>query len=193
MSTQTVVEVPVRSETQEGCVAVQEVPYSVPQQSLVSTCQFYAGFWRRLVAYLIDYSVIMVVMSVIIIITVVSTGLLTGVMNETIGGQIGGTIGRIVGFFGIWLYFSLFESSRKQATLGKLALGIKIVGPDNTRISFGRATDVMAGFTDKKQALHDMVASCYVVRREIPVSSLVQKGAEGHNYESESSAMGWRN
>jgi uncharacterized RDD family membrane protein YckC len=151
----------------------------------------------------------MVVMSVIIIITVVSTGLLTGVMNETIGGQIGGTIGRIVGFFGIWLYFSLFESSRKQATLGKLALGIKIVGPDNTRISFGRATGrhfakilsgltlgvgyVMAGFTDKKQALHDMVASCYVVRREIPVSSLVQKGAEGHNYESESSAMGWRN
>jgi uncharacterized RDD family membrane protein YckC len=71
------------------------------------------------------------------------------------------------------------ESSSKQATLGKLALGIVVTDLNGNRISFGRATGryfgkivsgmifaigyIMAGFTEKKQALHDMIASCLVV------------------------------
>jgi uncharacterized RDD family membrane protein YckC len=79
-----------------------------------------------------------------------------------------------------WLYFALFESSRWQATPGKMALGIKVTGMDGQRIGFGRATGryfgkfvsaiilcigfMMAGWTERKQALHDMIAGTLVVR-----------------------------
>ncbi len=80
-----------------------------------------------------------------------------------------------------WLYFALMESSVKQGTLGKMALGIIVTDANGNRISFGRATGryfgkiisgailcigyIMAGFTEKKQALHDMIAGCLVVNK----------------------------
>lgn len=79
-----------------------------------------------------------------------------------------------------WLYWSLLESSGAQATLGKRLLGLKVTDLANRRITFGRATGrffgkilsgltftvgfMMAGFTEKKQALHDIVAGTLVVR-----------------------------
>jgi len=79
-----------------------------------------------------------------------------------------------------WLYFALQESSAAQATLGKRALGIRVTDLEGRRISFLRATGrffgkyisaltlcigfMMAGFTERKQALHDMIASTLVVR-----------------------------
>ena len=76
------------------------------------------------------------------------------------------------------------ESSAKQATVGKMALGIIVTDLDGRRIGFGRATGryfakilsaltlgigfLMAGFTERKQALHDMVASCLVVKGVAP-------------------------
>jgi uncharacterized RDD family membrane protein YckC len=79
-----------------------------------------------------------------------------------------------------WLYFAKLESSARQATIGKRALGIAVTDLAGRRISFGRATGryfakflssvaaigfLMAGFTARKQALHDMIAGCLVVRR----------------------------
>ncbi len=80
-----------------------------------------------------------------------------------------------------WLYFALMESSAKQATLGKMALRIVVTDANGQRISFGRATGrhfakiisriilrigfIMAGFTRKKQALHDMMSDCLVVKK----------------------------
>lgn len=79
------------------------------------------------------------------------------------------------------LYFGLMESSRHQATLGKMALGIKVVDRDGRRLSFPHALGrwfaailsyltlyigfLMAAFTQKKQALHDVVAGTFVVDR----------------------------
>jgi uncharacterized RDD family membrane protein YckC len=79
-----------------------------------------------------------------------------------------------------WLYFALLESSSKQATVGKMALGIRVTDLDGRRITFGRATGrhfgkilsglilgigfLMAAFTERKQALHDMLAGTLVVR-----------------------------
>jgi uncharacterized RDD family membrane protein YckC len=128
----------------------------------------YAGFWRRFAASFLD-------------------GLLLSVVTAPFTLQVGGsiadasrrsassTISLVVG----WLYFALMESSAKQATLGKMALGIIVTDLDGRRIGFGRATGryfakilsaltlgigfLMAGFTERKQALHDMVASCLVV------------------------------
>lgn len=80
-----------------------------------------------------------------------------------------------------WLYYALFESSKYGGTLGKLAVGIRVTNCKGERISFGQATGryfakiisnltlyigyIMAGFTEKKQALHDMVANCIVIKR----------------------------
>lgn len=82
---------------------------------------------------------------------------------------------------GAWLYFALFESSSWQATPGKRALGLYVTDSQGRPISFARATGrtlgkiisgailyigfFMAGFTEKKQALHDMLADCLVLRR----------------------------
>lgn len=78
-----------------------------------------------------------------------------------------------------WLYYALMESSKLGGTLGKMAVSIKVVDMDGNRISFGRATGryfsriitnmtlligyIIAGFTYKKQALHDLMAGCLVV------------------------------
>jgi|SRR5215470_5618565 len=80
-----------------------------------------------------------------------------------------------------WLYHAVMESSSKQATFGKLSLKIKVTDFNGNRISFLRATArhfskiistvilllgfLMATFAKKKQALHDKIAGCLVVRR----------------------------
>lgn len=79
-----------------------------------------------------------------------------------------------------WFYAGLFESSRWQATPGKRFMNIYVVDYENQRLDFTQAfgrnvaklfSDVMlgigyilAGITRHKQALHDMVAKCMVVR-----------------------------
>jgi uncharacterized RDD family membrane protein YckC len=81
-----------------------------------------------------------------------------------------------------WLYFAGMESSGNQGTLGKMALGLVVTDMNGQPISFARASGrffskiitgmiplaigyIMAGFTEKKQALHDMIASCLVLRK----------------------------
>jgi uncharacterized RDD family membrane protein YckC len=79
-----------------------------------------------------------------------------------------------------WLYYALMESSVRQATLGKLALGLRVTDGAGRPITFGRATGrhfakylsaltlgigyMMAGWTQRKQALHDLVADTLVWR-----------------------------
>ena len=122
----------------------------------------YAGFWVRFVALLIDW-----------IVFAVGTGL---VAAATLGAA-----AVVVSFFGPWLYEAFMLSSEWQATIGKRAMSIVVVGADGGRISFARATGrhfakwlsfltlfigfIMAAFTSKKQALHDMIADTYVVNR----------------------------
>jgi uncharacterized RDD family membrane protein YckC len=78
------------------------------------------------------------------------------------------------------LYYSVFEASSWQATPGKRILRLYVTDLNGQRISFGRALIrnlarqisgiffigyLIAGFTEKKQALHDILASCLVLRR----------------------------
>jgi uncharacterized RDD family membrane protein YckC len=135
----------------------------------------YAGFWRRLVAIIIDWLVLTVVGTII--------GLAFGLVliSGDVSAQLGHTIANVLGITIGWLYFALMESSVKQATLGKMALGLMVTDLNGGRISFARATGrhfakiisalllflgfLMAGFTQRKQALHDMIASCLVIRQ----------------------------
>jgi uncharacterized RDD family membrane protein YckC len=101
------------------------------------------------------------------------------------GMRVAMALGMIASWFflviGRWLYFALQEASAAQATVGKRALGIYVTDRQGQRIGFGRATGryfgkilsalilfigfMMAGWTERKQALHDMLADTLVVRR----------------------------
>ena len=88
----------------------------------------------------------------------------------------------LLAIVGSWLYYAGFESSSWQGTPGKKVLNIFVTDLTGTRISFGRATGrffarlitrliplgigyILAGITERKQALHDMIASTLVLRR----------------------------
>ncbi len=151
----------------------------------------YAGFWLRFVAYLIDdiiLGVIGFVISLPFIGTIIFSGIAISELDECDGSKLFGVAGIIGAVLLLiititavgWLYFALFESSKQQATLGKMALGLKVTDMEGNKISFARATGryfgkiisnmifmigyILAGLTEKKQALHDMIAGCLVIR-----------------------------
>lgn len=80
------------------------------------------------------------------------------------------------------MYFALMESSKRQATIGKLIFGLQVVGDGEERISFKRAIGrtfarilsgipigagyIMVGFHSEKKSLHDVLAKTYVVKRK---------------------------
>jgi uncharacterized RDD family membrane protein YckC len=135
----------------------------------------YAGFWRRLGASLIDG---IVVGGVAIVIYIIFVGVGAVTFDEW-GFFVGYAIAYIAVIVLGWLYYALMESSAKQATLGKMALGIVVTDAQSQRVSFGRATGrhfgkiisgiilyigyIMIAFTAKKQGLHDIMADCLVV------------------------------
>jgi len=143
----------------------------------------YAGFWRRVIAYFIDAIVLGIVMGIVFgILGAIAGAALSGGNSDNAGGVIAslGAVLYVVLIVAVWLYFALMESSSKQATLGKMALSIKVTDLEGHRITFGKATGrffgkiisgmilyigyMMAGWTAKKQALHDMMAGTLVVR-----------------------------
>jgi len=148
----------------------------------------YAGFWLRLVAFIIDAIVLHFVFTIVTLPFIASMGI-RGIMRGHMPMSPEELIPLIRGLFHIflirtvlnWLYYALLESSAWQATLGKKALGLEVTDMEGRRISFGRATGrffakiissiilfigfIMAGFTEKKQALHDMIAGTLVIRK----------------------------
>jgi uncharacterized RDD family membrane protein YckC len=78
-----------------------------------------------------------------------------------------------------WIYGALMESAARQATIGKMALGMTVTDIDGRRISFlrGMARNlekiasalpffvglIMVGTTARKQGLHDILTGCLVV------------------------------
>ena len=121
----------------------------------------YAGFWKRVLAWLIDSLVVSAAIGIIAAITLGA--------------------GFAAFFVGHWLYEAFMTSSSWQATLGKRVVNMTVTDLDGRRISFGRATGrhfakwlsamvlgigfLIVGFTAKKQGLHDMIASTLVVQR----------------------------
>jgi uncharacterized RDD family membrane protein YckC len=149
----------------------------------------YAGFWLRLAAALIDG--ILLFVALLIIFTPIAFvlgvfGALSRLPQNSIDQltSLYSFAANILGTFLGWLYYAGMESSSRQATLGKMAVGIKVTDLNGNRISFGRATgrhfakwvsDLtfiflgfgfwMTAFTEKKQALHDMIAGTLVVKK----------------------------
>ena len=145
--------------------------------------QAYAGFWRRVLASLLDWAVVGFPSFFVSLIAYrVSYGPTPAPQDQSavtfVRWITAGVF--VVVFIGQWLYFALMESSSKQATLGKLIAKIRVTDLSANRISFGRASAryfakyissitfligyLMAGFTQRKQALHDIIAETLVLR-----------------------------
>jgi uncharacterized RDD family membrane protein YckC len=175
---------------QAAAVPAYAPPAQVVWQAPALPAVAYAGFWLRVVAFIIDAIVLGFVRWIVFLPFAASMGL--GMRGIFMGHPpsrpedlfpMFGMIARLWMVLTVlnWLYFSLFESSGWQATLGKKALGLEVTDLAGRRISFGRATGrffgkyisaiilfigfIMAGFTEKKQALHDILAGTLVIRK----------------------------
>jgi uncharacterized RDD family membrane protein YckC len=146
----------------------------------------YAGFWLRFVALIID-AIILGVIGFIVTIPLVGAGMGVFMRRAPMSPEdlapLFAAMGRVIliRYVISWLYYALLESSSWQATLGKKALGLEVTDMEGRRIGFGRASGrffgkiisgmilligfAMAGFTARKQALHDMMAGCLVIRK----------------------------
>lgn len=142
----------------------------------------YAGFWRRLGAYVID-SLIITVAFYLVVLAAVLIMATTGEWNaeSAEAGMWFVFLLLPLYYIGAALYYGLQESSRHQATVGKRALGIKVADSQGRRLTRGNAIGrwfaaalsyltlyvgfIMAAFTERKRALHDIVAETIVVDR----------------------------
>ena len=148
----------------------------------------YGGFWRRFWSYLIDRFILGVVfmpvgfMVFVPMLATQSGGWTdTDLPAEAITAFLGATLTvAFLALLGSWFYYALMQSSSRQATLGQLALGLRVTDLEGRRISFARASGrhfatVLTGltfgigyvivlFTTRKQTLHDLVAGTVVVR-----------------------------
>lgn len=130
----------------------------------------YAGFWKRFAASFVDGIVLYIAsLGLAIVGTFISADSGLALLMTAIEVLMG------------WLYYALMESSDSGATLGKMVMGIKVTDLNGKKVSFGKATGryfgkfvsfltlyigfIMAGFTAKKQGLHDMMAGCLVMNK----------------------------
>ena len=143
-----------------------------------------AGFWIRFLAYIVDAFVLMLALLVIGGVVVGLVVAFAGSKGEGSEVAIGaGVVLALLVYFVVgWLYEALLTSGPHGATLGKQAVGVRIVRADGAPLSFGRATGrhflkmlvtpmvplaigyLLAGFTSGKRALHDFMADTMVIK-----------------------------
>jgi uncharacterized RDD family membrane protein YckC len=154
----------------------------------------YAGFWYRFLAWLIDIIILGVVLGALgAVIMVVSA--IFALRGSDFPAS---SLALIFGAYGVvivtnivlsLLYFAVSESSRWQATIGKLALGLKVTDANGKRLSFLHALAryiahivsnltfgigyVLNVFTARQQTLHDLIVGTLVVYKEVTPTDLV--------------------
>jgi len=142
----------------------------------------YAGFWRRVWAGTID---LVLEAAAALVVTYVIDKVL-----DRVGGMLGyersiskfasGMAFILVLAIGSWLYAAFSESSPRRATLGKRLMGLQLVTAKGGQVSFGQASVrhflkflslftagvgfMMAGWTKRRQALHDIPLDCLVIK-----------------------------
>lgn len=143
--------------------------YATPPIAAMTYNPAPAGFWLRLAAYLIDGLLLGIVQAVLALgVLVLDPGDWRALLNIA-----------PVGWALAWAYYAVFESSPLRGTVGKHVLGLYVADVHGDPISFGRASAryllkilstltlmvgwIMAAFTPRKQALHDLLAHTLVL------------------------------
>ena len=134
----------------------------------------YGGFWKRVIAYLIDAFIIAFPVTMIFG-TVIPQTMMTENIQVT---SVAVSMPQVIMLVASWVYFAGLESSAWQATVGKKMLGMQVTDTSGERIDFIKATIryfakilssfilmigfIMVAFTEKKQGLHDFIAGTLV-------------------------------
>jgi len=166
---------------------------ALPAAAVAMGTTGYAGFWLRLVAAIIDGLVLAIPFGFVFFLLVASAIPFALTRPPDPMRMMFLILPRLLVFLvvvlvGTWLYWSLMESSTWQATLGKKAMGLYVTDLEGKRVTFGRASGrffagrgismvpyvgglyylvscILAGLTERKQALHDIIANCLVLRK----------------------------
>nr|WP_295376926.1 RDD family protein [Pseudoxanthomonas sp.] len=165
-------------------------PYSAPHATIEMAPRavqggeiVYAGFWKRVAAYIIDTFVMTIINTVVgMVVGMAMVGLLMSNGGATLDSPVWWALQGLSYLAQIVImavYFAWFHASSHQATPGKMAIGIKVVDRHGATISFWRgigrffatfvstllllAGYLMAAFTRRKQALHDLICGTLVV------------------------------
>lgn len=124
----------------------------------------YGNMGKRIGAYIIDYFILFM-----------SLGILSEFIEAIFADD------SMIPLVVMWLYFAGMESSRYQASLGKLMLGLRVADLNGNPINFGRASARfvlgmvnmctatlgywLAFFTNKHQTLSDILVGTLVLER----------------------------
>ncbi|MGA2919424.1 RDD family protein [Methanoregula sp.] len=177
--------------------SIQQRPVATPEEDEGPEVGVYAGLGRRLIAFIVDFILVLIAGGIAIAFFSLSNGLkyayfmtVSGVSYHdlTEAGTLDAALGPIVAAFGMffvivpWLYFAGFESSRSQATPGKVLMSLVVTDLEGNKPSFARTTlrffgkyisaliifigFIMIGFTKKHQGLHDRIAGCLVLLQD---------------------------
>ena len=167
----------------------QHSPFTINTEQLDSSYESpppsfsYAGFWLRILALGYDLLVIFSIMALVFSPLTPLIPLLEDIYEfpKVVRIQLSQFVFSFTFSVIYWLYFSLMESSPLMATLGKRIFGAIVTDLNGNRITFWRSSGrnlakivsdlsfgigfLMAGFTPRKQALHDIIAGCLVVKK----------------------------
>lgn len=165
-----------------------DTPYQPPSSKEappMAASFVYAGFWKRFFALWIDgiiYNFIAVLLAIW------GFGALDNITDpDELTSQI--ALYYLFYYLGLWMYFAIQESSSAQATIGKRALGIKVTDMSGQALTFAHAAGrqaagaisyfiflighLLAAFTRRKQALHDMIAGTVIVNNNFGPNQIV--------------------
>jgi uncharacterized RDD family membrane protein YckC len=170
-----------------GTVVAPTPQFRAPAPQVVAAGQpaafHYAGFWIRFGAKLIDFIILWIV-------SLVVNGLLSFIFLRGTSMATGSSVavGRMMMFGSLTtlcslaegIAFSWFFISRFDATPGKMALGLKVLRADGSKLSPGRIVGryfaeilsglilcigyIIAAFDDQKRALHDHLCETRVIK-----------------------------
>lgn len=137
----------------------------------------YAGFWLRFFPFIIDSLLYLIAYKICRFFILHITGInldnfiSTGMLNLTLTSLVSTILWSVI--------FGLFESSKWQASPGKMLFKLKVAEMDGTRLNFAKGFArnflkgfwilglnipyMMAGWTKKKQALHDIIVQTLVL------------------------------
>ena len=177
----------------QAAQTVEEV--QAPQRVVVAQAHpAYAGFWRRAVAYMVDILILSSIFGIVgslypmVFMTFPDPNAppVPGPGDPAVQAFLQSiprftTAGFLFLFVMMWVYYAFFEASAWQATPGKRLLKLYVTDLAGRPINFWRASlryfgrkiseltfligYFITGFTPKKQALHDLIAGCLVLRR----------------------------
>ena len=160
-------------------VSIQQMREGVAVSSLGSV-QF-GGFWIRFVAKFIDGILLAIVefgLNFLMLGSLTATGIEPG-SGEVDPAQIGLILGTLAINLGIRIGYMTFMIGKWGATLGKMAVGLKVVTADGGAVSYPRALGrafaeilsglilligyIIAAFDSEKRSLHDHICSTRVI------------------------------